>query len=75
MGGSYRKIKKQGYKVTIEEVVCTWFNRFAALRFIEVNGYIPTHKRVFINDDGEFKPQILAEAIHLDLPGLDIDKV
>lgn len=69
------KIKTQGYNETIEEVAYTWFNRFAALRFMEVNGYIPTHIRVFTNDDGEFKPQILAEAIHLDLPTLDMDKV
>ena len=42
---------------------------------MEVNGYIPTHIRVFTNDAGEFKPQILTEAIHLDLPELDMDKV
>ena len=69
------KIKAQGYEQTMEEVAYTWFNRFAALRFMEVNGYIPTHIRVFTNDDGEFKPQILTEAIHLELPGLDMDKV
>ncbi len=69
------KIKTQGYEETIEEVAYTWFNRFAALRFMEVNGYIPTHIRVFTNDAGEFKPQILTEAIHLDLPELDMDKV
>ncbi|MBO6179941.1 MAG: BREX-1 system adenine-specific DNA-methyltransferase PglX [Selenomonadaceae bacterium] len=69
------KIKTQGYDETIEEVAYTWFNRFAALRFMEVNGYLPSHVRVFTNDAGEFKPQILTEAIHLDLPGLDMDKV
>ena len=59
----------------MEEAAYTWFNRFAALRFMEVNGYLPSHVRVFTNDAGEFKPQILAEAIHLDLPGLDKEKV
>ena len=60
-----------GFSQVIEEVAYTWFNRFAALRFMEVNGYLPSHVRVFTNDAGAFKPQILAEAIHLELEGLD----
>ena len=70
-----RNINEKGYEQTIEEVAYTWFNRFAALRFMEVNGYLPSHIRVFTNDAGEFKPQILAEAIHLELDGLDMNKV
>ncbi|MGN1065194.1 MAG: restriction endonuclease, partial [Thermoguttaceae bacterium] len=70
-----RKIEAKGYDQVIEEVAYTWFNRFAALRFMEVNGYLPSHVRVFTNDSGEFKPQILAEAIHLELDGLDVNKV
>ena len=69
------RIKAHGYEQTMEEVAYTWFNCFAALRFMEVNGYLPSHVRAFTNDAGEFKPQILAEAIHLDLPGLNMDKV
>ena len=68
-------INEKGFEQVIEEVAYTWFNRFAALRFMEVNGYLPSHIRVFTNEAGEFKPQILTEAIHLDLPGLNIDKV
>lgn len=70
-----RNIKTKGYEQVMEEVAYTWFNRFAALRFMEVNGYLPSHIRVFTNDAGEFKPQILAEAIHLEMEGLDINKV
>lgn len=70
-----RNIKEKGYEQVMEEVAYTWFNRFAALRFMEVNGYLPSHIRVFTNDAGEFKPQILAEAIHLELEGLDMNKV
>ena len=70
-----RNIKTKGYEQVMEEVAYTWFNRFAALRFMEVNGYLPSHIRVFTNDAGEFKPQILAEAIHLELDGLDMNKV
>ena len=68
-------IKTKGYEQVMEEVAYTWFNRFAAMRFMEVNGYLPSHIRVFTNDAGEFKPQILAEAIHLELDGLDMNKV
>ena len=70
-----RNINTKGYEQVMEEVAYTWFNRFAALRFMEVNGYLPSHIRVFTNDAGEFKPQILAEAIHLELDGLDMYKV
>lgn len=70
-----RRIEEKGYEQVMEEVAYTWFNRFAALRFMEVNGYLPSHIRVFTNDAGEFKPQILSEAIHLDLIGLNMEKV
>ena len=69
------KVAVHGYEQTMEEAAYIWFNRFAALRFMEVNGYLPSHVRVFTNDAGEFRPQILAEAIHLDLSGLDKEKV
>lgn len=69
------KIQADGFEQVMEEVAYTWFNRFTALRFMEVNNYLPTHTRVFTNEAGEFKPQILADAIQLDLEGLDMDKV
>lgn len=69
------KIDKDGFDETIEEVAYTWFNRFIAIRFMEVNGYIPSHIRVFTSENNEFEPQILSEAIHIDLPGLDKSKV
>ena len=70
-----QKIKTDGYAQVMEEVAYTWFNRFIAIRFMEVNGYLPSHVRVFSDENGAFKPQILTEAIHLDLPGLDMDKI
>lgn len=69
------KIQTDGFEQVMEEVAYTWFNRFTALRFMEVNNYLPNHIRVFTNESGEFKPQILDEAIHLDLEGLDMEKV
>ncbi len=59
----------------MEEVAYTWFNRFIALRFMEVNNYLPSHIRVFSDASGAFKPEILNDVLHLDLPGLDSGKV
>lgn len=69
------EINDKGYKQVMEEVAYTWFNRFSALRFMEVNGYLPSHVRVFTDEGNNFKPQIISEAIHLDLDGLDMEKV
>ena len=70
-----RRIKELGYRQVMEEVAYTWFNRFIALRFMEVNGYLPSHVRVFTDEEGRFKPQIMSEALHLDIEGVDIEKV
>ena len=69
------EINDKGYKQVMEEVAYTWFNRFSALRFMEVNGYIPSHVRAFTDEENNFKPQIITEAIHLDLDGLNMEKV
>ncbi|APG74825.1 BREX-1 system adenine-specific DNA-methyltransferase PglX [Lactobacillus delbrueckii] len=70
-----RQINEKGYDQVVEEVAYTWFNRFIALRFMEVNGYLPSHIRVFTNENNEFIPEILSEAINLDFAGLDMQKV
>ena len=70
-----RQIREKGYKQVMEEVAYTWFNRFTALRFMEVNNYLPSHIRVFSDSTGAFRPEILGDALHLDLPGLDGGKV
>lgn len=69
------QIQQKGYQQVMEEVAYTWFNRFIALRFMEVNGYLPSHVRVFTDEANQFNPQILAEAIHMELDGLDMQKV
>lgn len=68
-------IKSKGYQHVIDEVAYTWFNRFVALRFMEVNNYLPTRVRVFTNAENKLEPQILEEALHLELDGLDMEKV
>ena len=68
-------MRDKGYDYVIEEVAYTWFNRFAALRYMEVNNYLPSRVRVFTDENGDFNPQIMTEAIHLDMEGLDMEKV
>ena len=70
-----KQIKEKGYQQVMEEVAYTWFNRFIALRFMEVNNYLPSHIRVFSDASGAFKPEILRDALHLELPGLNHAKV
>ena len=70
-----KQIKEKGYKQVMEEVAYTWFNRFIALRFMEVNNYLPSHIRVFSDSTGAFKPEILSDVLHLELPGLSREKV
>ena len=69
------QIREKGYEQVMEEIAYTWFNRFIALRFMEANGYLPSRVRVFTDDENNFKPQILTEAINMELDGLDMEKV
>ena len=69
------KVNTLGYSQVMEEVAFTWFNRFIALRFMEVNGYLPSHIRVFTDENNDFKPQVLSEALHLEFKYLEANKV
>lgn len=61
-----------GYDAFCQEMAYTWFNRFAAIRFMELHGYLPSYVRMFSNsEDGSFRPDSISCAADLDLPGLD----
>lgn len=67
-----QRIKDIGFNRVIEEVAYTWFNRFIALRFMEVNNYLPTKVRVLSSSNPDSpEPDIIKEALSVDL---DIDK-
>lgn len=74
-GQLVRRVRRDGFEQVMEEVAYTWFNRFCALRFMEVNGYLPSRVRVFTDEANAFRPQMLAEALHLELEGLDRERV
>ena len=69
------QISQKGYSQVMEEAAYTWFNRFIALRFMEVNGYLPSKVRVFTDEGNNFKPEILKEAMAVDMDGIDRTKV
>lgn len=69
------EVRQNGFDHVVEEVAYTWFNRFIALRYMEVNNYLPQRVRVFTNENNEFKPELLTEAIHIELYGLDKQKI
>lgn len=69
------RIREKGFKEVIEEVAYTWFNRIIAIRFMEVNGYLPTDVRVLSSmEEGKAVPDIVTNALYVDL-GQDIDIV
>lgn len=69
-----REIKHKGYQQVMDEVTYTWFNRFVALKFMEVNDYLPV--KVFTSDDDDRnEPGIITHALELDFLELDADNV
>jgi len=66
---------EDGYQQVIQEVAYTWFNRFIALRFMEVNNYLPTRTRALSSfTPGSVEPDLIKEATTVDLP-LDKEKI
>lgn len=76
----YRRIEHGGYAHFCEEMAYTWFNRFAAIRYMEVRGYLPCGVRMLssyceTSEYDRFSPDCLRMPTELDLPGLERDRV
>jgi SAM-dependent methyltransferase len=70
------RIDRCGFNQTMEALAYTWFNRFVAIRFMELHGYLEHGYRVLSHPDPtKAVPEILELAEHVDLPGLSQDKV
>ncbi len=71
-----RQVQERGLDAVVEEATYTWFNRFVALRFMEVNGYLETGAGWFSTPGQEgFHPEVLAQAHLLNLEGLELAEV
>ncbi|MEZ2458889.1 BREX-1 system adenine-specific DNA-methyltransferase PglX [Salinicoccus roseus] len=67
-----QRIEQKGFNQVMEEVAYTWFNRLTALRFMEINEYLPSNVRVLSSSNSEDPiPDLIKEAMSLDF---EIDK-
>ena len=55
------------YKYILEEVAYTWFNRLIAIRFMEVNDYLPAHIRVLSSESGKIEPDLVTTPFDAEL--------
>lgn len=62
------------YKYIIEEVAYTWFNRLIAIRFMEVNDYLPSRTRVLSSIKGRIEPDIIASPFEAGFEFTDEEK-
>ena len=65
------RVEAHGFEATMEAIAYTWFNRFVAIRYMELHGYFDHGYRVLSHPEGQGRPEILDHAADLDLPGLD----
>lgn len=65
----------KGYAAFCEQQAYSWFNRFAAIRFMELHGYLSNNVRMLSAGSGTFEPECLRMASELDLPGLELTEV
>lgn len=67
--------KDKNYGAFIEQAAYTWFNRIMAIRFMELNDKLPSHTRIFSLNDGSFGSQAVAEALDIQIEGVDQARV
>lgn len=62
-----KAVEALGFEQVMEETAYTWFNRMIAIRFMEVNGYLPTRVRVLSSETGSSTPDIVTQFLDMDL--------
>jgi len=68
------RIQVEGYQKIMDEAVYTWFNRLVAMRYMEVNGFLPIHTRVLSSkDSAKFEPDALTDILSF-ADDLEMDK-
>ena len=68
------RIQQDGFEQIMEAIAYTWFNRFAAIRYMELHGYLDHGYRVLSHPEGRPYPEILEHAADVDLPNFDREK-
>lgn len=73
--GLERRIAREGFDAVMEAIAYTWFNRFVAIRYMELHGYLDHGYRVLSHPQGKDQPEILDHAQHVQLYGLSPQRV
>ena len=68
------RIRQDGFEQVMEAIAYTWFNRFAAIRYMELHGYLDHGYRVLSHPEGRPYPEILEHAADVDLPNFGREK-
>ena len=59
---------KTAFQNVVEEVAYTWFNRMIAIRFMEINDYLPSRVRVLSSENpGKLEPDFVTTPFDTDL--------
>lgn len=69
------RIARDGFDQVMEAIAYTWFNRFLAIRYMEIHDYFDHGFRVLSHPEGHGEPQILEQVAKVDLPGLNRDEI
>lgn len=69
--GLFDAVGREGYGHLVERAAYTWFNRLMAIRYMEANDLLPSRTRMLSGADGSARPQVLADALSVDIEGLD----
>ncbi len=70
-----QRVNASGFEMFIRSCAYTWFNRFVAIRYMELHDFLDHGYRVLSSPDGSSHPEIITHAADVDLPGLDREKV
>ena len=65
------RVEAHGFDATMEAIAYTWFNRFVAVRYMEMHGYFDHGYRVLSHPENQGRPEILDYAADVELPNLD----
>jgi hypothetical protein len=69
------RIAREGFAQVMEAVAYTWFNRFLAIRYMELHHFLDHGCRVLSSATGHVEPEILEKAASINLPGIDRDEI
>lgn len=69
------RIARDGFAQVMEAVAYTWFNRFLAIRYMELHHYFDHGCRVLSHPAGHDEPELLEKAASIDLPGLNREEI